>query len=209
MGITAAYVRVSSKAQDHATQRHAIEAEAARRGDVIGEWYAEKQSGRTLERAELKRLRADAVRGRIGKLYVFKLDRLTRSGVADTFELIKELRDSHVELITVCDDYSLTGKAADLILAGLSWAADIERQHISERISAARARVESEGGKWGRPARMTAAQRKEAREEYADGASVREIAIAMKIPRSTLWRCLNPKAAAESRKREKQARSAP
>src|SRR2546425_11779516 len=98
---SAAYIRVSSKAQDHATQRHTIETEAVRRGDVIGEWYAEKQSGKTLARPELDRLRQDAAAGRMGKLYLFKLDRLTRSGVADTFEVIKELREAKVEVVTV------------------------------------------------------------------------------------------------------------
>ena len=41
----AAYVRVSSRAQDHATQRAAIEQAATARGDAIGAWYAEKVSG--------------------------------------------------------------------------------------------------------------------------------------------------------------------
>ncbi|MBI5544801.1 MAG: recombinase family protein, partial [Deltaproteobacteria bacterium] len=47
-GYAAAYVRVSSKAQDHATQRAAIDRAASARGDTITEWFAEKLSGKTL-----------------------------------------------------------------------------------------------------------------------------------------------------------------
>src|SRR5579871_4105371 len=63
-----AYVRVSSRSQDLATQRTSIERAAAARGDVVGTWYAEKRSARTLERAELARLRADARAGLVRRL---------------------------------------------------------------------------------------------------------------------------------------------
>lgn len=44
---TTGYLRVSSRAQDHASQRAAIERAAAVRGDVVTNWYAEKRSGRS------------------------------------------------------------------------------------------------------------------------------------------------------------------
>lgn len=44
---TAAYVRVSSKAQTLAMQRDAIEREARARGDRITTWYCEKESAPT------------------------------------------------------------------------------------------------------------------------------------------------------------------
>ena len=81
---TAAYIRVSSESQDLATQRDAIGRLASVRGHAIEEWYAEKASGKTMARPELARLRKDARRGDIERIYVFKLDRLTRSGLLDT-----------------------------------------------------------------------------------------------------------------------------
>ncbi len=39
-----AYIRVSSRAQDHATQRAAIERFAATRDDTIDDWRAEKKT---------------------------------------------------------------------------------------------------------------------------------------------------------------------
>jgi DNA invertase Pin-like site-specific DNA recombinase len=79
-----AYCRVSSKGQDLSSQRHAITQEAARRGDVITDWREEKRSGKKLARPVLDELRKDISAGRVQALYVFRLDRLTRSGVADT-----------------------------------------------------------------------------------------------------------------------------
>ena len=104
-----AYLRVSSKAQDFPTQRAAIERAAAARGDAIRSWYAEKRSGKTLARLELDRLRADARGGLVRRLYVFRLDRLTRSGIRDTFELIEELRAAGVEVVSVADGSRSTG----------------------------------------------------------------------------------------------------
>jgi len=71
-----AYIRVSSRAQDHATQRHAIEQAT---GGTIAEWYAEKRSAKTMVREGLQRLRADVRMGKVQRIFVFKLDRLCRS----------------------------------------------------------------------------------------------------------------------------------
>ena len=66
----------------------------------------------------------------------------------------------------------------------------MERLAISERISAARERVESEGGKWGRPSRFDAAGLAKAKALKAEGRSIREIAMAMKVPKTTVARAL-------------------
>jgi DNA invertase Pin-like site-specific DNA recombinase len=185
------YVRVSSRAQDHASQRAAIERAATARGDEVAAWYAEKRSGRTLARPELDRLRADARAGRVRRLYLFRLDRLTRSGIRDTFEVVEELRAHGVEVVSVADGFDLAGPAADVVLAVMAWAAKAERQAINERIAAARERMAAEERPWGRPARMTERQVARARVLAAAGRSVREIAVAMRVPRSTVHRALS------------------
>jgi DNA invertase Pin-like site-specific DNA recombinase len=185
-----AYIRVSSKSQDHATQKASIERTAKARGDSIGTWYTEKQSGKTLARAELQRLRDDARSGAIRKLYIFRLDRLTRSGIRDTFELVEELRSHGVELVSISDGFDLAGPAAEVVLAVMAWGAKMERLAIGERIAAARERVEAAGGRWGRPRRMIATEVARAVQMRADGLTVREISAAMKVPRSTVGRML-------------------
>src|SRR5262245_27860787 len=131
----AAYFRVSSKAQDHATQQHAVFRAADARGDAVIRTYAEKRSAKTTARPELKRLRADARAGLIRKLYVYRLDRLCRSGIRDMFEVVEELRAHGVELVTVADGFDVNGPAAEVILAVMAWAAKMERQAINERIA--------------------------------------------------------------------------
>ena len=81
---------------------------------------------------------------------MFRLDRLTRSGVADTFKVVDELRKAGVALVSVSD--GLTIKAtedivSDVMVFTLGLAAKIERRTaINEPISAARTRVEATGG---------------------------------------------------------------
>jgi DNA invertase Pin-like site-specific DNA recombinase len=172
-------------------QRAAIERAAVARGDTIAGWRSEKRSGKTLARPELDRLRADARAGHVHRLYVFKLDRLTRSGIRDTFEVIEELRAHGVELVSVSDGFALDGPAAEVVLAVMAWAAKMERLAINERISAARERVEAEGRSWGRPRRLDHHARAQALAMKAAGKSVREIAVAMKVPKSTVARALS------------------
>ena len=76
---------------DSSNARHAIQRAAAARGDKIGAWYAEKRSAKTIARAELDRLRADARAGHIQRLCAYGLERLARGGIADTLTVVQEL----------------------------------------------------------------------------------------------------------------------
>jgi putative DNA-invertase from lambdoid prophage Rac len=189
MQITA-YCRVSSKAHDLATQRHAIERAATARGDTITSWRSEKRSGKLLARPELDELRADARAGLVKKLYLYRLDRLTRSGIADTLQVVEELRRHGCEVVSVADGFDLTGPAAEIILAVVSWAAKMERLAINERIAAACERVEAEGGRWGRPSRFSDQDRAKVVAMHREGRTIREIAVALKTPKSTVARAL-------------------
>src|SRR5262249_52071431 len=131
---------------DFATQKAAIERAASARSDTIGTWYSEKRSGKLLTRPELDRLRQDARAGAVPRLYVYRLDRLTRSGIRDTFEVIEELRAHGSTLVSVSDGFDLEGPAAEVVLAVMAWASKMERLAINQRISAARERVEAQGG---------------------------------------------------------------
>lgn len=184
-----AYIRVSSKGQDLRSQRHAIAEAASTRGDTV-EYRDEKRSATTLQRPTLERLRADVRAGRIKRLYVFRLDRLTRTGIRDTFELIDEMRGHGCEVVTCADGFDLNGPMAEPIIAILAWAAKMENFARSERIAAARARKEAAGESWGRPRRMTPAQEAKALQLREKGYSQRKIAVRVKIPHATIGRFL-------------------
>ncbi|MHB8879589.1 MAG: helix-turn-helix domain-containing protein, partial [Myxococcaceae bacterium] len=61
---------------------------------------------------------------------------------------------------------------------------------INERISAARERMREQGRAWGRPSRVTAEQREKMLAMRRAGRSIREVAVALKVPRSTVARAV-------------------
>lgn len=199
MNSAIAYIRVSSRGQDVGLQRAAIEKAAAARGDNIGQWFSEKKSAKTIDRKELARLRVELRAGRLAgrRLYVFRLDRLTRSGIRDTFELVEEIRANGCTLCTVADGFSLEGPAAEVILAVLAWASRMEFLARNERVAAARDRMEAEGRAWGRPSRLSDTQRVRIVAMKKAGKTIRATAVALKIPRSTVARALSRKGVLE------------
>ena len=192
--IAVGYIRVSSRQQDHGMQQHAIEQAATARGDTIATWYAEKRSAKTTARAELRRLREDVRAGVVRKVYVFKLDRLVRTGPGDAFAVAAEVRRSGAVLVAVADNLTILPDKEDVtsevLVFALGLAAKMERTAINDRISAARERIEAEGGRWGRPSRVDAPTRQRAAELHAAGKKIREIARDLHIPRSTIARAL-------------------
>lgn len=151
-GGVAAYVRVSSPAQSVGSQRDAVSRACAARGEAIGTWYVERASGATLARPELQRLRADVREGRVRVLWVYRLDRLTRSGIRDTLGLLGELRGRGCVVRSVADALpDMDGSMGDVVVAFLAWAAQVEREALRERQAAARAKLEASGRTWGRP----------------------------------------------------------
>lgn len=188
-----AYVRVSSRSQNIQSQTDAIRRAAKARGDVVRDWYIEKRSASTLEREELARLRADARAGKVHKLYVFRIDRLSRSGIRDTLAVVDELRTHGCTIATVADGFSLDGPGSEIVLAVIAWAAQMERSALGERIAASRLKVEASGGSWGRPRSVDPGTVERAQALQAKGKTIRQIAIALKVPRSSIHRALSQK----------------
>jgi DNA invertase Pin-like site-specific DNA recombinase len=185
----AAYLRVSTRQQDWELQRREIERAARARGDQVAKrlWFEEKVSGRSIDRPVLTKLRGAVREGHVRRIYVWRIDRLTRSGIRDTFDLVEEFRRGGAELVTVADGFDLSGPAADVVLAVMAWAAQMERAAIGERIRAARARVEAEGGRWGRPRNVELDPRTLQRaHDLRKTHSMRKVAELLDVPRSTL-----------------------
>jgi DNA invertase Pin-like site-specific DNA recombinase len=193
--VVAGYLRVSSRSQTVETQRDAIQRCATARGEPVTHWFEEKRTAKALANRPALDALCDLIRrGGVRILYVYRIDRLSRSGIRDTFFLLENFRGAGVVVVTVADGFAMDGVASDIVLAVLAWAAQMERLAIGERIADAHTRIKNEGGQWGRPRRVdgaTAARIREAHEE--DGRSVRELAIAYGIPRSTIARCLSRK----------------
>lgn len=161
---------------------------AAARGDRIPKrhWFEEKRSGGTIDRPALQKLRAAVRAGVVGRVYVFKIDRLSRSGIRDTLAVVEEFRRAGAELVSVADGFDPSGPAGEVVLAVMAWAAQMERRAISDRIKAARVRIEAAGGRWGRPRRIDPQTLARARAMQKMDAPLRKIAQSLKVPRSTL-----------------------
>lgn len=149
---SAAYIRVSSRSQDYSYQRHAIEQACKARGEVIHRWYADVATGANMSRPHLRAMREAIRKGQVDRVWVWRLDRLTRSGIVDTLSAVSDIRSHGCELHSVSDGFALEGPSSEMVLAALAWAAQMEREKIKENQAAARARMATEGRKWGRPA---------------------------------------------------------
>lgn len=188
-GCAAMYVRVSTGGQSVETQNDAVVRAASARGERIGRVYAEIGGGAARRRPELERLLNDVRGGLVSRLYVYRLDRLSRGGIRATLSIVEELQCHGVELVSIADGFTVSGPARDVVLAVFAWAAQMERAAISERISAARTRVLGEGKAWGRPRRM-GVDLERVRAMRSEGRTLRQIAMALHVPKSTLHRLL-------------------
>lgn len=187
---TVAYVRVSSRSQNLATQRDAISRAVAMRGLRIDRWYEETESS-CKRRPVLERLLNEARGGAIERVFIYRLDRLTRNGIRDTLKIVQDLQTSGATLETIADGFRIN-QESELVLAVLAWAAQMERNAIAERISAARERIEADGGTWGRPRRVNN-KTVEKIKQMAKTKSIRSVAVALKIPRATISDVLSEK----------------
>lgn len=173
-------------------QRDAIKRMAKARGDKIAKWHEEKASS-VNARPELTTLRESIRGGGVQKLYVFRLDRLSRGGILEVLNLVNEFRQHGCKLESVSDGFSLDGPAGDIVLAVFAWVAEMERAAIRARMAASRIQVEKAGGRWGRPRKIGAADVTRMKELQSKGRTVRSIAMALKIPRSTVSEYLSGK----------------
>ncbi len=189
-GLSAAYARVSTPEQGFDLQRASVERRAS--NDHAGEltWFTEQRSGRSWIRPELDRLVESVRQGRFARVYVWRLDRLTRRGSHDTLGVVQALRGAGAELVSVTEGFDFAGPVGELLISMLGFAARLEMDAQMERQQAARARLEAEGRAWGRPPKMPAETVEKIRLLRTEGRSIRSIAMAVKVPRSSVFDAL-------------------
>lgn len=190
--VHAAYTRVSTPEQGFDLQRASIERRASNEGVSEIAWYSEQRSGRSWIRPELDRL-VEAVRqGLHTRVYVWRLDRLSRRGSHDTLNVVQALRSAGAELISITEGFDFSGALGEQLVSMLGFAARLEMEAQLERQQAARQRIEAGGGKWGRPPKMPPETAEKIRALRAEGRSIRSISMAVKVPRSSVFDVLKP-----------------
>jgi DNA invertase Pin-like site-specific DNA recombinase len=168
--------------------------------EIAGE-YIDHESGGKADRAEFRRMFADAAQRKFGVVVVWALDRLTREGVAETFQYIKRLTSHGVQFVSLTEEhFRTTGPAGELMIAVAAWIAKQERIRISERVRAGldRARLHGtrSGKAVGRPKKVVNGETVVKLKQQ--GKSWREIARACRVGATTVRRAYRSTAASLS-----------
>ena len=147
-----AYVRVSTDKQEMDNQRHEIITYATREGLEVGTWIeAEVSSRKSTKARHLDELLDMVKRGDV--LIVSELSRIGRS-IRENLNTLHELGRKGVTTHIVKQGLRTNGKndvLATMLLANVSFAAELERDLISQRTKSALARKKAEGVKLGNP----------------------------------------------------------
>jgi site-specific DNA recombinase len=113
----AAYIRYSSHAQDLSTSVE-LQREAIRRaaGECV-EYLDQARTGRAMAgRTALRQMLDDAEAGRLGKVYVYKYDRLGRD-LAEAALVVRQLEDAGVEVTSCTEGNDPLARGVQLVVA--------------------------------------------------------------------------------------------
>jgi DNA invertase Pin-like site-specific DNA recombinase len=187
----ALYARVSTrdKGQDNENQLIALREFCAKQGWVIVHEYVDRVTGKYSDREQFKEMLIAASRCHFDALVTWALDRLSREGVAQTFEHIKTLLGYGVQYISYTEShFRTTGPAGELMIAIAAWIAQQERVRLSERTIAGLEKARHQGRIGGRPRLLV--NRDKVIQMDADGMTTREIGEELGISAASVCRIL-------------------
>lgn len=130
----AAYARQSVEKKDSlsiAAQLDLCKKTAA--NENLKEYQDRGYSGKNTDRPSFQRLLKDIRAGKISKLYVYRLDRFSRS-IADFGQLWKILRDNQVEFVSVTENFDTSTPMGRAMLHIIMVFAQLERETTAERV---------------------------------------------------------------------------
>jgi len=151
---TAVYYRVSTadKGQDIDTQRHAVKAYLDKRGEAYeAVEYTDTQSGKFNTRAGFQRLMRDVRDGKVTRLLVFALDRLSR----DFMTLLNALNTFQIQKVKLetleGEGFDFDSVQSKLLSSIKAYQAESERIKTGERVKAGMSRARDNGVRLGAP----------------------------------------------------------
>lgn len=184
------YARVSTVEQNADLQRDALSA--------AGCWkvFTDHVTGTREKRPQLDQLLVQLRPG--DTLVVWRLDRLGRS-LRHLIELATTLAERGVGLRSLTENIDTTTAGGRLIFHVFGALAEFERELIRERAAAGSAAARARGRNGGRPTVMTPDKVKAARRMYDQREfTVAQIAEALGVGRSSVYRALNKAGAVQS-----------
>lgn len=189
----AAYVRVSHRRQNTDGQEAEIRKWAAGNGidpDKMT-WFIEKESGKSLDRPQFKKLQQAIFTGEVRTVVVYKLDRISRR-LKDGVNTLSEWCEKGVRVVVVTQAIDLSGPVGRMIAAVLMGLSEVELEFRRERQEAGIEVAKRKGVYRGRKRGTTKGKPERARELKDRGLTVEEIATALGTSARTVFRYLNP-----------------
>lgn len=135
------YLRVSTENQTEKygldLQKNKIIERAEKEGDKIDKWYIDGgYSGSTLDRPDIQRLLEDSKNGNIEKVYIYKLDRVSRDTIDTLVILYRTLPEYNVKIVSATEELSLDTPMDKMKIGIDALMGQYEREVISMRTKA-------------------------------------------------------------------------
>ena len=191
--VTALYVRFTTKRRDAPGQVPELRRWVGGHVTPV-RWYGDYYTGSGRFRPGLDQLRADVRARRLGRVVIWRLDRLglTAKGLSTFFDV---LRQSGVNLISLSEGLDLStpeGRRTVRLMASLG---AYEKEERSTAILAGQEVARARGGRWGGSAKgrrwaVTAEQEWAAQRLHEEGHGVTAVARATGLTRATVYRIL-------------------
>lgn len=175
------YARVSTDDQNLDLQERALAAVG------VDQIYRDQASGALSSRAGLTEALKAVSAG--DTLVVWRLDRLGRS-LPHLIAVVAELGERGVAFQSLHDNIDTTSAQGRLVFHMMGALAEFERALISERTTAGIRAAQARGVRLGRKPTIDRLQLKQARALIAGGESPANVARALRVGRSTLYRAL-------------------
>lgn len=130
----AAYARQSVEKKDSLSIQAQLD--LCRKGSAnegIKTYHDRGYSGKNTDRPDFQRLLKDIRAGKVSKLYVYRLDRFSRS-IADFGQLWKTLQANDVEFVSVTENFDTSTPMGRAMLHIIMVFAQLERETTAERV---------------------------------------------------------------------------
>lgn len=122
-------------------------------------------------------------------ILVWKLDRLGRNA-RHLLEIAEQMKERGVTIRSLVDGLDTSGKFGGFLLTMLAAVAELERENISERVTAGMSAARRSGVRLGRKNKLSPSARQDVIDSIASGKSVSEIARRYRVNRSTIYEML-------------------
>jgi DNA invertase Pin-like site-specific DNA recombinase len=186
---TVIYSRISTSKQEAENQLAQLRSFAASQGWRIKREYIDIATGKNSDREQFKALFKAASRREFELVLFWSLDRFSREGVLETLSHLQSLTHYGVGYRSFTEQYlDSCGMFRDAVISILAVIAKQERVRLSERTVAGLERARARGRIGGRP--RAACDPSEVLRLKTDGKTLAEIALKLKVSKSTVYRVL-------------------